>query len=541
MPGSALSLVTRSAAPGIRLWPLGVPPIAPAASQADGLFRRGSSSGHLATAAVLLLATALRLHDLGADPFWKNELFSMVWVRHPVDFLIGEGARIETNPPLHFLILKAWTAVFGTSEFAARMPSLLAGVAAVVLVMRLGREVAGPAIGLIAGLLLAVTPVHIVFAHEARAYALLPVFALIGMLGASRLLHAAETAPGIPPISASLLFGLGCAGLMHTHATGIFAATALGLATLAALAGSAAPRPALIRLVAAGGLALAVAAPVLVAMALQSGSANIGWMPKLGLDTPVILNRYLLIGPMVRTDLGDDGSHIELLSEMALGTITALTLILLSLREIRAGRPRALLVVFPLLFVALLAAVSVVRPVLIPRVALWVSAPICLTAAMVLTGRLAWWLRAAAGVLLAACIGVGMWNNVIAPAQHKPDWRGLLAAQPPGIDGAVLVAGPHAGPLGIAFYANAPIIRPLRHWAPARDMPVTTADRLERGTAGATVVHTDELRELIEAGRGVVLYLDDDDEVLISRYLEAQPWFASARRGALPGLILFQW
>ena len=377
--------------------------------------------------------------------------------------------------------------------------------------------------------------------NEPRAYALLPVFALLAMLGANRLLRAAEAAPGLPPISAQLLFAVGCAGLMHSHATGVFAVTALGLATLVGLAGAAAPRPALLRLIGAGAFAVLLAAPVLLAMAAQSGSANIGWMPKFGLDTPVIVNRYLLVGPMVRTDLGEECSRVELLSEMALGTVTALTLILMSLREIRAGRSRALLVVYPLLFVTLLALVSLARPVLIPRVALWVSVPICLAAAMVLTGRLAWWLRAAAGMLLAACIAVGLWNNVAAPAQHKPDWRALLAAQPQGIAGPVLVAGPHAGPLGIAFYADGPIMRKLHHWTPDPTLPVTTADRLERTTSGATPVDTAAIGDLIAAGQRVVLYLDDDDEILIGRHLEAQPWFAAARRGALPGLLLFEW
>ncbi len=543
MPPPASAVLTVDAPAGLLALPRGEAPalgFAPLHRDTQGW--RGLFGGGLAATAVLLIAAALRLHDLDGDAFWKNELFSMVWQRQSVDFLLGEGMRVETNPPLHFLILKAWTALFGTSEFAARMPSVLASVAAVGLAMRLGRELAGPAIGLLGGTLLAVTPVQIVFAHEARAYALLPMFALLAMLGANRLLRAAETAPGVPPLSGPLLFALGCAGLMYSHATGIFAVAALGLVSLAALAGSPAPRPALLRLVAAGAAASLLAAPVLLAMLTQTNSANIGWMPKFGLDTPILLNRYLLIGPMVRTDLGEEGSHVELLGEMGLGTVTALLLIIVSLREIRATRARALLVVFPLLFVLLLAAVSLARPVLIPRVALWVSAPICLAVAMVLTGRLAWWLRGMVGALLAACVAIGLWNNVASPAQRKPDWRALLAAEPQRqASGAVLVAGPHAGPLGMAFYANGPIARPLRHWAPDPAMPITTADRLERRTSGATPIDTVGIGDLIAAGRGVVLYLDDDDEILIGRHLEAQPWFAAARRSTLPGLILFTW
>jgi hypothetical protein len=38
-----------------------------------------------------------------------------------------------------------------------------------------------------------------------------------------------------------------------------------------------------------------------------------------------------------------------------------------------------------------------------------------------------------------------------------------------------------------------------------------------------------------------VLYLDDDDELLIARYLAPTAWFATARRSQLPGLLVFVW
>ncbi len=494
---------------------------------------------------VLVVAALLRLHDVAADRFWKNELFSLTWVRHPFAWLVGEGMRIETNPPLYYIVLKGWVAVFGTGEAAARMPSVLAGVIAVGLTIKLGRELGNPRAGLLGGLLLAVTPVQIVYSHEARAYGLLPMFAVMAMIGANRLLRAANAATpasATPPVSAAVWFGLGAAGLLHTHATGAFAVAALGLVMLLALWDTPHPGPALRRLVVASLVAGMVAAPVLLALARQSNSDNIYWMPKFGLDTPVLLNRYLLIGPMVRTEFGELAAHYQLLAEMALGTLTAALLIGLALRRLRDGAERALLLFFPLLFVLLLAGVSLVRPILIPRVALWVSAPICLTAAVLLTGGLGRLPRILVGGLLGACFAVGLWNNALAPAQHKPDWTALLRDNP--IDqaaGPTLVGGPHAGPLGVAFYAQGPIRRPLLQWLADPSLPVTVADRLERETAGATTIDTAGLASLIAAGGGVVLFLDDDDEILIDRHLAAAPWFVQARRSVYPGLIVFTW
>ncbi len=501
----------------------------------------GGRRAIVAAWAILGLAALLRIHDIGADGFWKNELFSITWIRQPLSWLLGEGMRTETNPPLHYVLLKGWTAVFGSGEAAARMPSAIASMAAVGLTLRLGWVLGGPVAGLLGGALLAVSPVQIVFSHEARAYALLTPFAALAMLGAWRLVRAADMSE-VPPASAALWFGLGGAGLLHTHATGAFAVAALGLASLLALAGTRAPGPALRRLVGAGVAAGVAGAPVLLALARQSGSDNIAWMPKFGLDTPILLNRYLLIGPMVRMDFGEAVANGQLLAEMALGTVTAVVLIVLAGRVLRDRPSRAVLLVFPLLFVLLMSGVSLVRPILIPRVGLWLSVPICLCVARIMTSDLRLVARGVAGVLFGACLAIGLWNNVTDPAQHKPDWRALLAAHPVDTaEGPVLVAGPHAAPLGVTLYNKGPVVRPVRHWVACPGLPVTVADRLERSVSGAETIDTAGLAALIASGRGVVLYLDDDDAVLIGRILAPAPWFAAARRSALPGLIVFSW
>ena len=52
--------------------------------------------------ALTFLAGLLRLVGIGEEAFWKNELFSVYWVRNPFDFLLTRGLISETNPPLLF-------------------------------------------------------------------------------------------------------------------------------------------------------------------------------------------------------------------------------------------------------------------------------------------------------------------------------------------------------------------------------------------------------------------------------------------------------
>jgi hypothetical protein len=492
-----------------------------------------------ATAAIVLLAAVVRLHGIAADGFWKNELFSVVWIRHPVGWLVSTGMLEETNPPFYYLLLKAWTAVAGNSEFAARLPSALATIVAVWLTIRLGVELGRPRAGLLGGLLLALTPVQVHFAHEVRAYALLPMFVLIAMMGSARLLRAAEQG-GAVPRSAGLLFCLGSAALMHSHGIGTFIVAALGLVTLVALQDCPAPAAARRHLILSGLAAGLLAAPVVLALALQVESPNIQWMEKPTLATPIILSRYLLIGPMVRSSFGEPAAHYEVLAEMGLGTVTAVTLIGLSLRRVRDLPARALLVLFPLLFIVTVAVISFARPLLNPRVVIWISPLICLAVAELLTGPRGWG-RTVAAVLFGACLAVGLWNNVIDPAQHNPDYRGLIRHFPAGPGAPVLVAGPHSGPLGIAFYGGDPPGRVLRHWVADPTMPTTLSDRVERGVSGATAIDTAGLGALIASGRGVVLYLDYDDQLYIDKVLDKQPWFAKAKLMELPALKVFIW
>ncbi len=81
----------------------------------------------------------------------------------------------DSQPPLYYLIVRSSVALFGASEFALRLPSVIAYSAAVVLIYLAARRRTSPIYGLIAALLFSLTDA-LVYSIEARPYALVLAF-----------------------------------------------------------------------------------------------------------------------------------------------------------------------------------------------------------------------------------------------------------------------------------------------------------------------------------------------------------------------------
>jgi uncharacterized membrane protein len=107
-------------------------------------------------------AAATLVGALQPDRFWQN-----LWRN-----LVHEG-----HPPLYLFLLKAWTALFGSSLAWVRGFSIAASTLAVAVVMACGRRLGGWGTGLAAGLLFALSPYQLYFAVESRSYALMTLWA----------------------------------------------------------------------------------------------------------------------------------------------------------------------------------------------------------------------------------------------------------------------------------------------------------------------------------------------------------------------------
>src|SRR5258708_1873570 len=85
----------------------------------------------LILAALLAAAAVLRTNQLGAISFWFDESMSWKYTTFSIEEIVERLAG-DVHPPLYFLLLKGWTAMWGESAVALRSMSVLCGVLTVL-------------------------------------------------------------------------------------------------------------------------------------------------------------------------------------------------------------------------------------------------------------------------------------------------------------------------------------------------------------------------------------------------------------------------
>ncbi|MGF1542172.1 MAG: glycosyltransferase family 39 protein [Pleurocapsa sp.] len=127
---------------------------------------------------ILLLATALYSYQLGTESLWVDELYSV----HDAQELKLDYWLIFTKiRPLYYLLLGIWMQ-FGNSEAWMRALSVLFGLGSIFLLYQLGRRVAGETVGLIAAVLMTLSPLFINFSQMVRMYSLGTFLGISGTL-----------------------------------------------------------------------------------------------------------------------------------------------------------------------------------------------------------------------------------------------------------------------------------------------------------------------------------------------------------------------
>ncbi|WP_161973170.1 glycosyltransferase family 39 protein [Halostella litorea] len=131
---------------------------------------------------MFVAAIILRLIDI-TDALWLDEAFTLHFLReYSYIGLVLELPVDDVHPPLYYVLLKPIVTVFGTSELALRSLSIVASAATVPVIAEIGRKIHSRQSGLIAAIVVVVAPYQVLFAQEARMYALLILLTAVSYL-----------------------------------------------------------------------------------------------------------------------------------------------------------------------------------------------------------------------------------------------------------------------------------------------------------------------------------------------------------------------
>jgi uncharacterized membrane protein len=157
--------------------------------------RRGEPDTSRKTALLVLgglIVVGLGLRLLVPRGIWLDEAISIHQARLSLHDMFSTLYNGDRQPPLHDLALWLTIRAFGDSQFAVRLPSLIAGTLVIPVLYELGRELYDRRTGLIAGAFAAVSPMLIWYSQEVRMYEFEAFFGLLALLTQLRVLRNAS-------------------------------------------------------------------------------------------------------------------------------------------------------------------------------------------------------------------------------------------------------------------------------------------------------------------------------------------------------------
>ena len=119
-----------------------------------------------------LLAFALAMTHIGSRSVWYDEGVSAIAGTSSWGAIEHQARTFDPNMSGYHAALHLWQGVFGDSVTALRSLSAVAFAGAVVMLVALGRRLFDDRTGLLAGLILAVSPYVVRYGQEMRSYAL---------------------------------------------------------------------------------------------------------------------------------------------------------------------------------------------------------------------------------------------------------------------------------------------------------------------------------------------------------------------------------
>ncbi|MDP3918182.1 MAG: glycosyltransferase family 39 protein [Candidatus Woesebacteria bacterium] len=119
---------------------------------------------------VLIFAFLLRVISLNQS-LWLDEATTALVARMPIYDFFTRFMPADFHPPLYYLAISLWSTVFGYSEVALRIPSVIFGLLTIYVVYLIAKEIKLK-YPLLPALFLATSGLHVYYSQEARMYGL---------------------------------------------------------------------------------------------------------------------------------------------------------------------------------------------------------------------------------------------------------------------------------------------------------------------------------------------------------------------------------
>ncbi len=213
-----------------------------------------------------IAAFALGLVRLTSQPRSYDERITIETATRSLTAIWRSSRSTEAPHLLYYLLMKPWLSMFGTSDFAARFPSVIAGALTAWVLAVVGIRMFGQSAGLVSGLMLALAAFVMHFWQWARSYSLA---LLLTTVATYALLRAFESRQKRWTAAWCVTLALAC--WLNLFAISILVAHAAAYMLIRPR-----PRP-LLAIIAAGAVGLAIAPIVVLVATAQNGQLD--WIP----------------------------------------------------------------------------------------------------------------------------------------------------------------------------------------------------------------------------------------------------------------------
>jgi 4-amino-4-deoxy-L-arabinose transferase-like glycosyltransferase len=379
---------------------------------------------------VFFAALLPRLADLGRHPLWLDEAYTLQRASLPAGALVRD-AFYHHHLPSYFLLLAPFTGL-GDPQFWLRLPSAAFGALAVMLVYLITASIAGRLAGLLAALVLGLSPAALAFAQEARSYTLEMCLVLVALQGITLLALDIPRAglpwrhPGAARAAWALFIG-GSVAAVDVLGDGLFWLAAANIIFAVLLWQSASRLQLLRNCLLANAIIAALCLPFYLMMLHWQHErliASVMWIPALNFERfwYSIASVYL----MRIADSVSFGFMPVATPDFISHGIGAALLLAVALAGWRLRRRPALLAALGISFLllpTLLTIASFWRPIVLPRYILWSAAPFAMLAGIGAAEFLKFLPRRAQFAACAAMAAILLANTIpYYGAETKPRW-----------------------------------------------------------------------------------------------------------------------